>query len=47
MIIQINKQLADPEFQEIVDDTLAREITSNYVEKLALRSNRSLHTLKS
>ena len=31
----INKQLADPEFQEIVDDTLASKITNNYVEKLA------------
>ena len=33
----INKQLADPEFQEVVDDTLAREIKNNYVEKLALQ----------
>lgn len=33
----VNKQLSDPEFEEIMDDTLARDIAKRYVEKLSMQ----------
>lgn len=34
-IESINKQLTDPEFNQIIDDSLAEEISANYIDKIS------------